>query len=250
MMDENYKLKNYYKYCDLVEFGNNLQQIINDCHFILKQQNINRIEDLESLDRLALSILLMEHCNFRVGNLKYKNSTGLLSIETKHFDINTNNIKFNGKKQVLNSCFLNNKEIIKEIRLLWNKVDNEYDFSYDKKQLLFSYDGGSNHVTPDDLNNFLKIYHPSFSAKMFRTYKANIYFLEMIKSLPLPNTKTDLKKNIKKAVQYTSQNLYNTPAICRRSYIDNRIINLYESDPTQLSNIELVDLLKSFCNLD
>jgi DNA topoisomerase IB len=189
-MDDKYKLKNHIKYCNLVEFSNTIEQIIDDCHFILRQQNKHKIEDLESLDRLALSILLMDHCNFRVGNLKYKNSTGLLSIETKHFNPEENNIKFNGKKQVVNNCFINNQELIKEIRLLWNEVDNEYDFHNKQKKLLFSYNGGADHVSPNDLNDFLKLYHPSFSAKMFRTYKANVFFLEMINSVEIPSTKT------------------------------------------------------------
>jgi len=247
-MDDKYKLKNHIKYCNLVKFGNNLEQIIDDCHFILNEQNKNRIKELESLDRLALSILLMDHCNFRVGNLKYKNSTGLLSIQTQHFNPDDNNIIFKGKKQVINNCYLNDNELIKQIRLLWNTVDNEYDFPNDTKKLLFSYNGGSNHVTPNDLNQFLKIYHPSFSAKMFRTYKANIFFLEMIHSLEIPKTKTEIKKNIKKAVDYTSQKLYNTSTICRRSYIDNRIINLYNTNPEYIFNNSLLDILKNFCN--
>jgi len=247
-MDDKYKLKNHIKYCNLVQFGNSLEQIIDDCHFILNEQNKHKIEELESLDRLALSILLMDHCNFRVGNLKYKNSTGLLSIQTQHFHPDENNIVFKGKKQVINNCYLQNKELIQQIRLLWNTVDNEYEFPNDKKKLLFSYNGGSNSVSPNDVNEFLKIYHPSFSAKMFRTYKANIFFLEMIHSLEIPTTKTQIKKNIKKAVDYVSQNLYNTPTICKRSYIDNRIINLYQTNPEKIYHMELIDILKTFCN--
>ena len=246
-MEDIYKLKNSKKYCNLIRFGNSLDQILDDCHFIINEQNKDRVEDLESLERLALSILLMDQCNFRVGNLKYRNSTGLLSIETKHFDSQKKQIEFVGKKRVINSCFLENRELIEEIRTLWDKVDR-YDFSNNQKKLLFSYNSGSNHVSPDDLNDFLKIYHPSFSAKMFRTWKANLYFLEMLKTNDIPKNSSQIKNNIKTAIQYASQKLYNTPGICKRSYIDNRLIEIYQNSPEQIYKSDLVDLLKTFCN--
>lgn len=247
-LKENYRLKNNKKYCNLVLFGNSISQILDDCHYIINEQNREKVDSLTGLDRLALSILLMDECNFRVGNLKHKKSTGLLTIETKHFNPSINNIEFSGKKRVINSCFLKDRQIIDEIRELWNEVD-QYSTRSDGKKLLFSYDGGAHRVNTDDLNQFLKIYHPSFTAKMFRTWKANFYFLESLSESTIPTNREQMNKNIKNAIEYAAEKLYHTPTICKRSYIDERLTDLYRTNPELFQkNVELVDLLKRFCS--
>ena len=239
--------KNKIKYCNLVHFGNSIDQILDDCVFILNEQKKEKIAELTGLDLLALSILLMDECNFRVGNLKYKNSTGLLTIETKHCDAKKGKIEFLGKKQVVNSCLLDDKFLTDQIRQLWNEVDT-YSPRTDGRKFLFSFDNGKHRVNTNDLNNFLKIYHPSFSAKMFRTWKANSFFLEKLKTLPIPEKKGEFNENLKTSIEYAAEKLYHTPGICKKSYIDNRIIQLYKDDPKMFDkNVELVDLLKQFC---
>jgi DNA topoisomerase IB len=239
--------KNKIKYCNLVHFGNSVDQILDDCVFILNEQKKEKIAELTGLDLLALSILLMDECNFRVGNLKYKNSTGLLTIETKHCDAKKGKIEFLGKKQVVNSCLLDDKFLTDQIRQLWNEVDT-YSPRTDGRKFLFSFDNGKHRVNTNDLNNFLKIYHPSFSAKMFRTWKANSFFLEKLKTQPIPEKKGEFNENLKTSIEYAAEKLYHTPGICKKSYIDNRIIQLYKEDPKMFdNNVELVDLLKQFC---
>jgi DNA topoisomerase IB len=66
---------------------------------------------------------------------------------------------------------------------------------------------------------------------MFRTWKANYYFIKNIKRLELPINKTGITRNISTAVGATAEKLYHTKAICRRSYIDSRIVNFYKEDP-------------------
>jgi DNA topoisomerase IB len=237
--------KNGIKYCHLVSFGNCLDVIISDCEFIIKEQEKEYIEELSSLEMLALSILLMDECNFRVGNSKYTNSTGLLTIETKHVDIDNNVIKFNGKKQVENKCNLKNAFLIKHIRQVWDYVDND---TLDQNKKIFSLENGTMRVYPNDLNKFLQLYDRNFSAKIFRTWKANKYFFDKIKTLEIPHTLREFQSNIKTAIEHAAKHLYHTPAICKRAYIDNRLIDLYKQNPEAFIAQNLTDIFKSLCN--
>ena len=61
--------------------------------------------------------------------------------------------------------------------------------------------------------------------------------------------KATINKNIKNAIEYTAEKLYHTPAICKRSYIDERLTNLYHTNPELFrKGVELGDLLKRFCS--
>ena len=247
-----YRRKNEIKYCSLVQFGNTINQILDDCHFIIDEQKKTPIEDLTGLQRLALSITLMDYCNFRVGQLKHnKKSTGLLTIETQHYTPENRTIAFIGKKRVPNQCYLYDEKLNGEIQQLWREVDNYHPNKKDKK-FLFRFDGGSQRVTTEDLNNFLKIYHPDFSAKMFRTWKANLMFVEELNSMEIPNTLAEIRENLKIATNNVAARLYHTPTICRRSYLDGRIIELYRMQPELFhgggdAHEMLLGFLKGFC---
>jgi DNA topoisomerase IB len=78
---------------------------------------------------------------------------------------------------------------------------------------------------------------------MFRTWKANYYFIKTIKRLDFPETKKDITKNISTAVGVTAERLYHTKAICRRSYIDSRIVNFYKETP-----LEFLDTIREIKN--
>jgi len=247
------KYKNEIKYCSLVDFGNVIENIIDDCHFIVEEHKRKPMHEFTGLQRLALSILLMNHCNFRVGNLKHnKKSTGLLTIETDQYAPETNSISFLGKKRVLNECYLLDDNLNRQIFELWQEVDN-YPANLNNKKYLFRFGGGNHRVNSDDLNDFLKIYNKEFSAKMFRTWKANLLFLDELLKLEFPNNNSQLSQNINNSIKNVAKQLYHTTNICRRSYLDNRIINIYRLQPelfhyNQMDSKELlISLFKRFC---
>ena len=135
---------------------------------------------------------------------------------------------------------------------MWREVDG-YPPNENGKKFLFRFDGGAHRVIANDLNEFLQIYHPDFSAKMFRTWKANFLLLDELNQMELPNTKRDISKNLRIAVENVAAQLYHTTHICRRSYLDERIINLYRESPGNFHNQtlgtdqRLIGLFQSFC---
>jgi DNA topoisomerase-1 len=72
---------------------------------------------------------------------------------------------------------------------------------------------------------------PEFSAKDFRTWGgtllAAIALAEYAKRKGFPETKTDEKRSISAAMRRVAQQLGNTPAVCRASYVSPAVIEQY-----------------------
>ena len=110
------------------------------------------------------------------------------------------------------------------------KNDDDFLFTYRDEY------NNEHRITAEKINELLHRYG-DITTKMFRTWKANYYFIKTIKYLELPTTKTAMKKNISKAVDVTAHKLHHTKAICRRSYIDSRIVKLYQESPEKFINL-------------
>ena len=244
------------KYCRMTQFGLALPKIREDIHHYLD----NYDNSPESVIAIVLSII--DLCSFRIGNLKYFKSTGITTLKKHHIsDILSNTkdmlIEFKGKRQVTNHCLIDNNEIEKLLStLVANKSPDEF---------VFTYNHSNTRISSSQINEFLQTYSPDISVKDFRTWKANVSFLKHIQSLPLSNIETNIKHNITKAVALTAGDLYHSPAICRKSYIDKRIIQLYYEQPSSIINkkntlsggkpngylsyqeIQLLDIFKNIC---
>jgi DNA topoisomerase I len=74
------------------------------------------------------------------------------------------------------------------------------------------------------------------TAKDFRTWHATVHVAmdlghRALKAKP-PRSKTARSKAVREAIVGASELLGNTPTVCRSSYVDPRVIDLYESDVT------------------
>jgi DNA topoisomerase I len=84
-------------------------------------------------------------------------------------------------------------------------------------------------VRSSDINEYLKeVTGADYSAKDFRTWAATMLAaIALSVSGEVANTKTGKKRAIVRAVKEVSHYLGNTPAVCRASYIDPRVIDAY-----------------------
>jgi DNA topoisomerase I len=84
-------------------------------------------------------------------------------------------------------------------------------------------------VRSPDINEFLKeATGDDFSAKDFRTWAATMLAaIALAVSGEVAATKTGRKRAVTRAVKEVSHYLGNTPAVCRASYIDPRVIDAY-----------------------
>ena len=77
------------------------------------------------------------------------------------------------------------------------------------------------------------------SAKDFRTWHATVLMaVGLAVSTNAPTSESARKRAVSRAVTEVSHYLGNTPAVCRSSYIDPRIIDLYDDGTTIATALE------------
>ena len=93
---------------------------------------------------------------------------------------------------------------------------------------------GWHDIGSSDINVYLKeIVGDDVSAKDFRTWHATVLTaVGLAVSTQAPTSTTARKRAVSRAVTEVSHYLGNTPAVCRSSYIDPRIIDLYDDGVT------------------
>jgi len=195
------------RFCKMIAFSKKIHVIENDVDKLLASRNSSKEKNI------ALIIRIIMHCNFRIGNEigkeKY-NSYGISTLLKKHINIKGNKtvIDFIGKKGVRNHC-----------TFIDAKIRNSLDELCSKKK---NGDSVFDNVSSNDVNNFLKKYG-DFTTKDFRTWYANVYFIDEMRKINkysgIEDTEAKRKKQIKEAVGVVAERLHHTIAICKKKYI-------------------------------
>lgn len=228
------------KICNLIDFGQKLPLINSDILRLLNSPGIFK----EKL--IALIIRIIMECNFRIGNPigeeKY-NSYGVSTMIKSHVNFNGNKVKldFVGKRGVRNVCLIQDKvtkKVLKEI----------YDRAKHNRNHLFIFRNENRELVPigsTDVNDFLKKYG-NFTTKDFRTWFANIHFIDAIQDFtPIPDTIKARKKATKNAIEEAAKKLHHTVAICKKKYIVPEMVDLYIQSPNTFKKIILAHYRKT-----
>jgi DNA topoisomerase-1 len=97
---------------------------------------------------------------------------------------------------------------------------------------LFQYrgaDGALHIVTANDVNAFLReIAGVKISLKDFRTLCASAAALEALAHIEPAASERGRRRQVKQAVTAVSEELANTPAICRKSYVHQTVVAAFE----------------------
>jgi DNA topoisomerase-1 len=103
-------------------------------------------------------------------------------------------------------------------------------------------------VRSTDINGYVKdVTGADFTAKDFRTWNATVFAAMALAVSTGATTPHARKRAVARAYQEVAHYLGNTPAVCRSSYIDPRIVDHYQSGSTIADVIESPDWL---CNDD
>ena len=201
------------KFNKLISFGNNYKKIYNK----IKKDIYTNFESKEK--QIATILIIIIDCNFRVGNEKYEKdnkSYGVTTLEKRHVK-NINGeliIDFIGKKGVRNKCTIKNNKIKRNLtqkkKIL---TKNDKIFRYRIKDKYYN-------VKSSDVNNYLKKLG-NFSTKYFRTWSANTLLIK-----ELLNDKISLKN----AIENVANMLHHTPSICKKNYLDPKLLKFYEKN--------------------
>lgn len=97
---------------------------------------------------------------------------------------------------------------------------------------LFQYRGGDDavrYVTAPDVNRFLReIAGVQISLKDFRTLTASANALERLAQTPPDKSERKRKRQVLDAIRASADDLLNTPAICRKSYVHQTVVTAFE----------------------
>lgn len=253
------------KICNLLHLGKVLPKILADIDSLLamdvNKSRLNITQDV--LDALALKVMI--RCNFRVGcdnNLRKYETYGLTTLNINHVKYHSESksltIKFIGKKHQLNECTIKDIGLVKLLLYLKRTHQREggCNCHTDNEHFLFKHKNGR--VTPDTLNSFLSKYHPIITTKIWRTWFANIEFIEKINKQAIPESKMARHKIVGQIIKDNSTELHHTVAIHKKNYLTKELPLLYIDSPTSWHGLHkkyktsysfLINFLRSYCTV-
>jgi DNA topoisomerase I len=182
---------------------------------------------------LAAMLRLINSLYFRVGtelSEKHYKTYGVTTLNKKHLSIKPKGrleFDFVGKSHVQHRKVLVDEElaaVVKEIA------------SVPRGRKLFRYvdeTGKARPVRPAQVNRYLKeATDPKFSSKDFRTWGGTLMAAIELAEIGKGESEAEIKKNIIEVVKKVAEELGNTPAVCRSSYIHPVVLDAYAEGVT------------------
>jgi DNA topoisomerase-1 len=99
--------------------------------------------------------------------------------------------------------------------------------------LAFREDGSWRDVRSDDINAYIQAaIGAGFSAKDFRTWHGTVLAAVELAAGPSPSSRGGRERAIREAIVRVAEALGNTPAVCRSSYVDPRVLDRFRDGVT------------------
>jgi DNA topoisomerase-1 len=211
------------KYDKLIRFAEKLPEL---------RQTMALHLDNDELDRERVSAIALRLINlgwFRVGSERYVRESrtyGITTLTRRHVMVRGNRVtlSFRGKHKIQVRTTLVDEELAAAMRdLLQLKGARVFQYVWEQKPY---------NLTSKRLNDYVKLYMgDEFTAKDFRTWggtlAAAVAFAERAQQEGFPETKTDEKRSVSAVMRRVAQQLGNTPAVCRASYVSPAVVEQY-----------------------
>jgi DNA topoisomerase-1 len=214
------------KYEEMREFARQLPNL---------RRAVSRDLVLEGVPReraLACAVRLLDRGFFRVGGEEYaeaNESYGLATIQRQHVTVKEGEMVFDfpaksGQRRVQS---IRDADAIAAVEAMRRRRGGPDDL------LAYREDGSWHDVRSTDVNAYIqeKI-GEGFSAKDFRTWSGTVLAAAALAGEPVPKSEAAAKRAIAAAVESVATALGNTPAVCRRSYVDPRVFDRYRDGVT------------------
>ncbi len=207
------------KFKRVVEFGEALPAL---------RRRVRKDLGGDSLERarvLAAMVRLIDQGFFRIGNDKSAESEstfGLSTIRGTHVKVDGGDVLFDyvGKWKKKQKRAVRDKDVAAIVETLKRAPGAE----------LFKFAQNGRYVDVKDrhVNDYIQsIIGKDFTAKDFRTWAGTLLCSIALAMEGQGTSKTDRKRRVRKAVVATAEQLGNTPAVCRSSYICPRLLDEY-----------------------
>jgi DNA topoisomerase IB len=183
---------------------------------------------------LACAIRLLDLGFFRIGSERYaeENETfGLATLRRKHVAVSngTASFRYRAKGALDHNQEIADPLVVPTIKALKDRKGGGHE-------LLAYREGrsGWKDVKAAEINDYLKeVMGGDYSAKDFRTWNATVLAaVELAANGAEAKTETARKRQATAATKRVAEYLSNTPAVCRRAYIDPRVFDRYDSGET------------------
>ena len=182
---------------------------------------------------LGSAFRLLDLGFFRIGSEEYAEDNGTFGLATMRRE----HVRIEGETVVFEYVAKHKKERVQSI------VDDDVRAVVaalirrdDPSQELLAYveAGLWRDVKSGEINDYLReVVGTELTAKDFRTWHATVLMaVGLAVSAEVADSPTAHKRAVARAVQEVAHYLGNTPAVCRSSYIDPRIVDLYDDGLT------------------
>jgi DNA topoisomerase-1 len=212
------------KYDNLIRFAEKLPEL---------RAAMSEHIDKDELDRERVSAIALRLINlgwFRVGSERHARESrtyGITTLTRRHVDVRGHRVRlsFRGKHSIQVRSEIVDEELAGAMRELSKLPGGARVFRYEWEGTLYN-------LTSGRLNDYVKTYlGAEFTAKDFRTWGgtllAALALAEHAQRHGFPETKTDEKRSVNAAMRRVAQQLGNTPAVCRASYVSPAVIDQY-----------------------
>ncbi|HEX6159181.1 MAG TPA: DNA topoisomerase IB [Thermoanaerobaculia bacterium] len=216
------------KFRRVVEFGEALPELRRRVRADLKAES-----ELDRRRVLAAMVRLIDQGFFRIGNDKSaeaESTFGLSTIRGSHVKVDGKTLRFDyvGKWKKKQQRAIADADVATVVDTLKKTKGAE----------LFKFEQNGRVVDVKDrhVNDYIQsIIGREFTAKDFRTWAGTLLCSIALAMQGQGTSKTDRKRKVRKAIVATSEQLGNTPAVCRSSYICPRILDEYmEGKPFEM----------------
>jgi DNA topoisomerase IB len=204
------------KFDRMVAFGEALPRL---------RRRLNRDLALQGLPRekvLAAVVTLLDTTRARIGNVEYareNKSFGLTTLRNRHVTFAADGravLHFRGKSGIQHELRIDDRRIARIVQHCQD-LPGQHLFQY------VADDGSRCAVDSGQVNDYLReAMGDDFTAKDFRTWGATLRALLLLRRIPRDPeaSETALKRTIAGVVKEVAAELRNTPAVCRKSYIN------------------------------
>ncbi|MEA3158604.1 MAG: topoisomerase [Gammaproteobacteria bacterium] len=211
------------KFDRMVAFGEGLPKL---------RRKLKRDLGLPGLPRekvLAVVVSILDATRVRIGNSEYardNKSFGLTTLRNRHVSFIRDGraiLNFRGKGGVQHEVHINDKRIAQIVRRC-QEIPGQHLFQY------VSDEGQRCPIDSGQVNDYLReAMGDDFTAKDFRTWGATLHAITLLAHTPLPAAPSEraFRREITGVVKQVAAKLRNTPAVCRKSYINPAVFDAW-----------------------
>ncbi|HEY1687652.1 MAG TPA: DNA topoisomerase IB [Solirubrobacteraceae bacterium] len=194
------------------------------------------VEQLTEQRVLALAVRLLDLGFFRIGSEDYterNDSYGLTTMLREHVTVEQRQVIFDfpaksGQRRV--QAIADPEALVMVGALKRRRTGSQL--------LAYHSSAGWRDLTAEEVNAYLKQRAGrEFTAKDFRTWNATVLAAVALASFEETRGKASQGRAVKQAIKTVAAYLGNTPAVCRASYVDPRVIDRFQAGVTIAESI-------------